>query len=147
MNKKKKLLIVAEFLIGSGSTIGMSTMSLLNPSIGIVLISFLALPTYIAILITNHFISKLKIRYTNLRDRINLITFLYDKTLKQSMIEEKIDDKEALEMKKIFDVYLDKKSDIIKNTQFKVEDVLMYLVMLFQKILFNQNKQLNWSIF
>ena len=103
MKKKKEFLIVTESLIGSGSAIGMSTMSLMNPSIGIVLISFLALPTYIAILITNNFISKLKIRYKNLRDRINLITFLYDKTLKQSMIEEKIDDKEALELKKIFD--------------------------------------------
>ena len=102
MNKKKEFLIVTEFLIGSGSAIGMSTMSLINPSIGKVLISFLALPTYIAILITNNFISKLKIRYTNLRDRINLITFLYDKTLKQSMIEEKIDDKEALELKTFF---------------------------------------------
>ena len=32
---------------------------------------------------------------------MNLITFPYDKTLKQSMIDKKVDEKEALELKKI----------------------------------------------
>ena len=64
-------------------------MSLLNPSIGIVLTSSTALLTSLAILITNEYISKLKLRYTKLRDWINCITILYEKTLNQSMIDKK----------------------------------------------------------
>ena len=43
----------------------------------------------------------MKIRYTKLRDWINVITLLYEKTLKQSMVDKKIDEKEALELKRI----------------------------------------------
>ena len=90
LNKKKVLLIITEILVGSGSAIGTSTMSLINPSIGIVVTSSTALLTSLAILITNEFISKLKLRYTKLRDRINFITILYQKTLNQSLIEKKM---------------------------------------------------------
>ena len=123
LNKKKVLLIITEILIGSGSAIGTSTMGLTNPGVGIIISSSTALLTSIAILITNEYISKLKIRYTKLRDWINVITLLYGKTLKQSMIDEKIDEKEAQELKKIYNHYIDKRSEIMKNTQFKVEDV------------------------
>ena len=81
LNKKKVLLIITEFLIGSGSAISTSTMSLINPSIGIVLTSSTALLTSLAILIKNEYISKLKLRYTKLRDWIYFITILYEKTL------------------------------------------------------------------
>ena len=87
LNKKKVLLIITEILVGSGSAIGTSTMSLLNPSIGIVLTSSTALLTSIAILITNEYISKLKLRDTKLRDWINCILLLYDRFLRESMIE------------------------------------------------------------
>ena len=123
LNKKKILLIITEILVGSGSAIGTSTMSLVNPSIGVVLTSSSALLTSIAILITNEYISKLKIRYTKLRDWINVITLLYEKTLKQSMIDKKIDEKEADQLKQIYNHYVDKKSEIMRNTQFKVEDI------------------------
>ena len=63
---KRVLLITTEILRGSGSAIGTSTMSLINPSIGIVLTSSTALLTSIAILMTNEYISKLKLRYTKL---------------------------------------------------------------------------------
>ena len=102
LNKKKILLIITEILVGSGSAIGTSTMSLINPSIGIVLTSSTALLTSLAILITNEYISKLKLRYTKLRDWENFITILYEKTLNQSMIDKKIDEKEALELKKTY---------------------------------------------
>ena len=85
--KKKILLIITEILVGTGSAVGSSTMSLINPSVGIVISSSTALLTSIAILITNEYISKLKIRYTKLKDWINIITLLYEKTLKQSMID------------------------------------------------------------
>ena len=95
LNKKKILLIITENLIGSGSAISMSTMSLRNPIIGIVLTSPSALLSSIAILTTNEDISKLKLRYTKLRDWISFITILYEKTLKESMIDKKIDQKET----------------------------------------------------
>ena len=65
--------------------------------------------------------STLKIRFTKIRDWINIITLLYEKTLKQSMVDKKIDEKEANGIKRIFNHYLDKRSDIMKNTQFKVD--------------------------
>ena len=123
LNKKKILLIITEILVGSGSAKGSSKMGLINPSVGIVILSSTALLTSIAISITNEYISKLKIRYTKLRDWINVITLLYEKTLKQSMVDKKIDEREAEELKKIYNPYIDKRSEIMKNTQFKVEDV------------------------
>ena len=75
LNEKKVFLIISEILIGSGSAISTSTMSLINPSIGIVLTSSTALLTSLAILITNEYVSKLKLRYTKLRDWINFIQF------------------------------------------------------------------------
>ena len=123
LNKKKILLIITEILVGSGSAIGTSTMSLINPSIGIVLTSSTALLTSLALLITNEFISELKLRYTELRDWIRFITILYEKTLNQSMIDKKIDEKEAIELKKIYNHYLDKRKQIMDSTNFKVEDI------------------------
>ena len=123
LNRKKVLLIITEILVGSGSAISSSAMSMINPGAGIVISSSAALLTSIAILITNEYISKLKIRYTKLRDWINVITLLYEKTLKESMIDKKIDEKEANQLKQIYNHYVDKKSEIMKNTSFKVEDV------------------------
>ena len=123
LNKKKILLIVTEIIVGGGSAIGSSTMGLINPSVGIIASSSTAFLTGIDILITNEYISKLKIKYTKSRDWINVITLLYEKTLKQSMIDKKIDEKEAEQLKQIYNHYLDKKSEIMKNTHFKVEDV------------------------
>ena len=128
LNKKKVLLIITEILIGSGSAISTSTMSLINPSIGIVLTSSTALLTSLAILITNEYISKLKLRCTKLRDWINFITILYEKTLSQSMVDKKIDEKEALELKKLYNHYLDKRKEIMNSTKFKVEDIFVDVI-------------------
>ena len=54
---------------------------------------------------------------------LNAIDLLYEKTLKESMLDKKIDEKEAQELKKIYNHYLDKRKEIMKNTNFKVEDV------------------------
>ena len=123
LNKKKILLIITEILVGSGSAIGSSAMSLINPGAGIIISSSTALLTSIAILITNEYTSKLKIRYTKLRDWTNVITLLYEKTLKESMIDKKIDQKKAEQLKQIYNHYVDKKSEIMKNTRFRVEDI------------------------
>ena len=121
LNKKKIFLIIAEILIGSGSAIGNSAMGLINPGAVIIISSSTALLTSIAILITNEYISKLNIRYTKLRVWINVITLLYEKTLKTSLVDKKYDEKEAQELKKIFNHYLDKRKEIMKNTSFKVD--------------------------
>ena len=89
-NKKKVLLIITEISLGSGLAKSTSTMSLFNPSIGIVLTSSTASLTSIAILITNENISKFELRYTKLGDWINVITLLYEKTLRESMIDKKL---------------------------------------------------------
>ena len=123
LNKKKILLIITEILIGSGSAIGSSAMSMINPGVGIIISSSTALLTSIAILITNEYISKLKIRYTKLRDWINVISLLYEKTLKESMIDKVINQKEADQLKQIYNHYVDKKFEIMRNTSFKVEDI------------------------
>ena len=89
LNKKKIMFILTEILIGSGSAIGSSTMGLINPGAGIIISSSRTLLTFIAIIITNEYLSKLKIRYTKIRDWINVITLLYEKTLKQSLVDKK----------------------------------------------------------
>ena len=123
LNKKKTLLIISEILIGSGSAISSSAMTMINPGAGFIISSSTALLTSIAILITNEYISKLKIRYTKIKDWINVTTLLYEKTLKESMIDKKIDPKEADQLKQTYNHYIDKKEEIMKNTSFKVEDV------------------------
>ena len=123
LNRKKVMLIITEILVGSASTVGSSTMGLINPGAGIIISSSTALLYSIAILTTNDYISKLKIRYFYLRDWINVTTLLNENILKQSMIDKKLDDKEALELKKIYNRYLDKRKEIMKNFSLKVEDV------------------------
>ena len=82
-------MIITESLTESGSAISTSTLSLINPSIGIVLTSSTALLTSLGILITNEYFCKLNLRYTKLRDWIIFITILYEKALNQSMTDKK----------------------------------------------------------
>ena len=88
----KLLLANSEKLKGSSSTIVSSTLSIVTPSLGIHRASRSALITLIAILITKEDISELKNRYSKVREWINVISLLYQKTSKQSMIDEKIDE-------------------------------------------------------
>ena len=89
INKKKVLLIITEQLIGSASTISSSTLPVLNFTAGIVISSSIALLFSAAILITKEYITKLKTRFTKLRDWINVIILLYEKTLKNTIIDKK----------------------------------------------------------
>ena len=58
-----------------------------------------------------------------MRGWIKNISLLYEKTLKQSMVYKKTDEQEAEDLKKIFNHYIDKRKEIMKNTSFKAEDV------------------------
>ena len=87
-------------MLESGSPITTSTLSIINSSVGIAISTSTALLTSVATLITNEYIRKLKIRYIKLRYWISFITILYEKTLNQSTADKKIDEKEALLLKK-----------------------------------------------
>ena len=89
------MLIITKILFGSASSVVSSTVSLNNPGAGNIISSSTAVLTSIAILITNECFSKLKIRYTKLRDWIKVKTLLYEKTLKTSMLDKKNDQQEA----------------------------------------------------
>ena len=44
------------------------------------------------------------------------------------MIDKRIDQKEAEQLKQSYNHYIDKSKDVMKNTQFKVEDVFGYVI-------------------
>ena len=121
-NKKRVFKNISEILIGS---VGLgSGLTISGPAaVGIMTASSISFISSISTFITSEYFSKIKRRYTKLRDWINVITLSDEKTLKQSMIDKKIDRKEALELKKNDNHYLDKRKEIMKNTEFKVEDV------------------------
>ena len=125
LNKKKIYITILEILTGIA---GVSTGSALSITgvgtvVGIPIASSTAFMVSIATLITNEYFSKMKIRYTKLRDHINMITLRYERTLNKSMIDKKIDPIEAEELKKIYNHYLDKRKEIMKNTRFQVQEV------------------------
>ena len=89
LSKKKVKLFVTEILTGSGSAISTSTMGLINTAVGIVLTSSTALLTSIAILITDEYFDIFIKRYTKLRGWIHVITLLFEKTLKEPLIDKR----------------------------------------------------------
>ena len=95
LKNRKELLIISETSIGSGTAITSSTLSFLHPSVGFIATSSTALITSTAILITNDYISKLKKRYTKVRGCIKVVTLLFEKVLKESIIDQRCDEKEA----------------------------------------------------
>ena len=95
--------------MGSGSGVTTSTTSLVNPSISIVLTSSTALLTALAILITKEYKSKLKLCFTKLRDWVSFITIHMRKPEINLWLLKKIDEKEGLELKKIYNHYIVKR--------------------------------------
>ena len=110
------LIVVSGLTVGKGLTIwGLALVGITCAGV-----SFLS---SISTLITNEYFSRLKIRYTKLGDWINVFTLLYEKMLKESMIDKKIDRKESEKLKQIYNHYIDKRKEIMNSTKFKVEDV------------------------
>ena len=52
-----------------------------------------------------------------------MIKLLYEKTLKKSLVDKKIDEKESEELKSIYNHYITKRKEIMENTKFTVEDI------------------------
>ena len=60
------------------------------------------------------------------------------------MVSKQIDEKEAEELKKIYNHYLDKRKEIMKKTSFKVEDVFGDVI---SKDIFGQEQIIKLNIF
>ena len=58
-----------------------------------------------------------------MRTFVNKIRVDYEKVLKKSLIDKLIDEKEGLELKKIYDYYLNNQKKIKNETKVKVEDI------------------------
>ena len=71
----------------SSSTIASSTVSIVNPSLGFPIEITSSLVTSIATSTTYEKIPKLEMRYNKGRDWTNVISLLYGKTFKQSMMD------------------------------------------------------------
>ena len=110
-------------------------MRLIISGAGINISKSTALLTSIAILITNEYISKLKISYTKLRDWIEVITLLYEKTLKNSIVEKKLMNKKLTKRKR---------PEILKNTQFRVEDTFGVVI---SRDIFSQEQRIKPNSF
>ncbi len=125
LNKKKIYISILEILTGASGVIVGSTLTAtgVGATIGVPIAGVSAFIASIATLITNEYLSKRKARYTKLRDHINMITLLYEKTLTKSMMDKKIDEKEGEELKQIYNHYLEKRKDIMNSTRFSVEEV------------------------
>ena len=113
---------VTGLCVGSGLTI-----SGIAP-VGMVTAGSISFFSSISTLITNESFSKLKTRYTKLRDWIIVTNLLSKKTLKEFMIDEKIDEKESGKLRSIYNHYINKQDEIKKSTQFKIEEVFGEIV-------------------
>ena len=117
MSVSETLTGVGGLSVGSGLTIyGIA------PA-GMVTASGLSFLSSISTLFTNENFSKLGIRYTKLGDWIKVTTLLYEKTLKESMIDKRIDEKECEKLRSIYNHYIKKQDEIKKSTPFTVEEV------------------------
>ena len=90
---------------------------------GVPVIATSGLLISIAVTAINEYISKLKERYIRLRTFVNKIRVDYEKVLKKSMADKVIDEKEGLELKKIYDFYLNNQKKIMCETKISVEDI------------------------
>ena len=87
-NKKKIFMIVSEISIGVGELRVGSGLTIYGIApVGKVTAGSKSFLSSISTLITNEYFSKLKIRYTKFRDCNNITTLLYEKTLKESVID------------------------------------------------------------
>ena len=75
------------------------------------------------IIFINEYISRLKERYIRIRGEVNRIRINYEKALKKAMVDKVIDEKEEIELKKMYEFYLNNKKRIMNETKFSVEDI------------------------
>ena len=125
LNTKKGISIIAGIISGilgvsSGITL---TATGVGAIAGVPVIATSGLLISIAVTAINEYISKLKERYIRLRTFVNKIRVDYEKVLKKSMADKVIDEKEGLELKKIYEFYLNNQKKIMSETRVSVEDI------------------------
>ena len=109
---------ITDFLPGYSSTLVSSTLSFVNVGIGTPIASCSFLITSVKILIESEVMSNYKIRINNLGDWINVFNLRKGKTLKQSVIDRTLEQKEADEEKVIPNPHLIKRSDFLKKNSY-----------------------------
>ena len=65
----------------------------------------------------------MKERYLRLRTFVNKIRVDYEKVLKKSLADKVIDEKEGIDLKKIYEFYLKNQNKIMSETKVSVEDI------------------------
>ena len=130
LNTKKGISIVAGIISGilgvsSGITL---TATGVGAIAGVPIIASSGLLISIAVTIINEYISKLKERYLRLRTFTNKIRVDYEKVLKKSLADKVIDEKEGIELKKLYEFYLNNQKKIMSETKVSVEDIFGNMV-------------------
>ena len=130
LNTKKGISIVAGIISGilgvsSGITL---TATGVGAIAGVPIIASSGLLISIAVTIINEYISKLKERYLRLRTFTNKIRVDYEKVLKKSLADKVIDEKEGIELKKLYEFYLNNQRKIMSETKVSVEDIFGNMV-------------------
>ena len=130
LNTKKGVSIITGIITGIlGVTSGITlTATGVGAIAGVVIIGSTGVLISIAVTIINEYISKLKERYLRLRSFVNKARVDYEKVLKKSMADKFIDEKEGLELKKIYDFYMNNQKKIMKETKISVEDIFGSMV-------------------
>ena len=125
VNKKKIYISILEILAGASGVVVGSTLTAtgVGTQIGVPIAGVSRFVISVAVLFTNEYFSRLKSRYQKLRDHIKMIKLLNEKTLKKSLVDKKIDEKESEELKSIYNHYITKRKEIMENTKFTVEDI------------------------
>ena len=125
VNKNKIYISILEILAGASGVVVGSTLTAtgVGTQTGVPIAGVSSLVISVAVLFTNEYFSRLKSRYQKLRVHIKMIKLLYEKTLKKSLVDKKIDEKESEELKSIYNHYITKRKEIIENTKFTVEDI------------------------
>ena len=108
LNTKKGISIIAGIISGIlGVSSGIAvTATGVGAIAGVAIIGSTGVLISIAVTAIKEYISKLKERYIRLRTFVNKIRVDYEKVLKKSMADKFIDEKEGLELKKIYEFYL-----------------------------------------
>ena len=130
LNTKKGISIVAGIISGilgvsSGITL---TATGVGAIAGVPIIASSGLLISIAVTIINEYISKLKERYLRLRTFTNKIRVDYEKVLKKSLADKVIDEKEGIELKKLYEFHLNNQKKIRSETKVSVEDIFGNMV-------------------
>ena len=77
----------------------------------------------ISCILLNAYLDNIKMRNRKIQDFINLTILLYEKTMKKALTDNVINEQESIELKDIYQHYLNKKDDSKRSTQFDVNIV------------------------